>query len=273
MKNSSYSDFNDPCLDMYFSSIERYPLLSRNEEIDLANKMKKGDKNARELFINSNLRFVIHIAKRYRTSKLPLTELISAGNVGLIDAVDRFDPSKDIKFSSYAVSFIKKSIFDTMYLNSNIIRVPLDKWKMKIKLEKLIKNSPSDSIDMKKLSEYLEYPINKIEEIQSMPECDFSLSKPLIKDGEDRIFFVESPEKSPEEVVISEIINKKVYEEIESLPEREKEILFLRLGLKEESPLSLREVGEKLGITYERVRQIEKNALSKLHPFASSILN
>jgi len=274
MSKTHYSIFTNPLLQSYFNSIEKYPLLERSKEIELANKVKNGDSKARELFINSNLRLVIYIAKQYIDSKLPFEDVISAGNLGLIKAVDKFDPSFNVQFSLYAPYWIRNSIFNTMYVNSTMIKVPAVEWYRKKKLEKLIENCSSESINLEELSNKLKLSIKQIKEIQSIPECDFSLDFPRIEGGENRIYSIESNEKNPEEEYLDKNISEFIYKEIDRLlSDREKDILYHRLGLNDDTSSTLKEIGKEMGFSKQRIQQIEKKALQKLLPLAKSLLN
>ncbi len=263
-------------VDYYLKRIYNIPLLSEEEEKALLKKVKEGDKEALKKIVLSNLRFVINIAKRYTGYSVLFSDLIAAGNLGLIEAAKKYDISKSVRFISYAVWWIKQSIFNTINLEGELIRKPnkVQNFNSKINYAyKNLKEKLDREPDSEEIFNYLkEQGINNIdieiiEDYLTFKNIFLSLDSPL--NDSDNDFILEDilsihGTKDIEEEIHKEEIQKAINSLIESLSKREQLILIHRFGLHGEEPKTLEEVGKRIGISRERVRQIEKRLLKKL---------
>ena len=255
-------------LSMYLKDIEKIPLIGRDEEYELAMRAKNGDSAARERLVNGNLRFVVSIAKQFQGRGLPLIDLISEGNIGLITAIDKFEPEKGYHFISYAVWWIRQSILKAIGEKSRMIRLPMNKSADLIQIlqakSNLEKNGYDDaSIDA--IAAECGMDAQDVIEIMQIARDVSSLDAP-VNSEEDTIVgdFIESDEPRPEEVVMDEALKNSVRKILGTLSEKERGIITLRFGLDNNEAMSLKEVGEIYNLTKERIRQIEKKVLNNL---------
>lgn len=260
---------------LYLQEIGKIPLLTPQEEIGLAKRIQRGDKAARDLMIKSNLRLVVKIAHDYKDFGLPVLDLISEGNIGLIKAVERFDPEKGGKLSTYAAWWIKQSIKRALANQSKTIRLPVhlvDKIsrmrKMAMAMTEELGREPTDE----ELADALDMPVNKVSHLKSVSVRPASLNAPVGQD-EDGAEFGEmvgdDNAPTPYERLREKSLRSDLQSMIDNLEERESSIIKLRFGLEGESPLTLEEVGQQFGITRERVRQLQNIALSKMRKVMS----
>jgi len=257
----------------YLKEIKNIPLLSPEEEIELSRRARKGDKEARDRIIRSNLRLVINIAKRYSRLGIPLMDLIEEGNIGLMRAVDKFNPRKGFRFSTYAAWWIKQNITRAITEQQKMIRIPvymnelLYKWKKtQEELSHRLKRPATDEEVAKKMG----IPKEKIEEITSwLSSTTLSLETPVGEDEESQIKdLVENQQAESPDKDISRLIDKeRVDNLLEKMSNREREILDMRFGIINGKTHTLAEIAKKFGISRERVRQIEEQALKKLRKF------
>lgn len=255
-------------LSMYLKDIERIPLLGRDEEYELALKAKNGDSYARERLVNANLRFVVSIAKQYQNRGLPLIDLISEGNIGLLTAIDKFEPEKGYHFISYAVWWIRQSILKAIGEKSRMIRLPMNKsaeliqiLQAKTNLEKV----GNEDASIEEIAAECGMTSEEVVEILQISREVSSLDAPVNTDDESSYGdFIESDGPRPDEVVLDASMKAAVYRILDTLPEKERGIIALRYGLDDREPMSLKEVGEVYNLTKERIRQIEKKVLNKL---------
>ncbi len=298
------SDTEQELINQYLKKIAKIPLLTPEEEKELAYRARKGDKEALQKLVESNLRFVISVAKQYIGYGLPLSELIAAGNLGLLEAVKRFDPDRDVKFISYAVWWIRQAIMQALSQQTGAVRIPLKQSHLISKvgavyndlLRKLEREPTPEEVAEVLSKEIIAKELQKekgkkpseeeVEEIfkkegykvspQEVEKClqvckvPLSLDAP-VGDNEDT-FFVDFLTKhgtaDVEENIVKEAMSKEIYDIIEKLPEKERKVIELRFGLKGSEPKTLREIGEILGVSRERVRQLETRALRKLRSLA-----
>jgi RNA polymerase primary sigma factor len=260
-------------LDAFLKSIAKIPLLSREEEIKLAKRAKKGDKEALKKLVESNLRFVVSVAKKYIGCGLPLHDLIAEGILGLIEAARRFDPDKGVKFISYAVWWIRQSIMQALAQQTGAVRIPVKQAVLVNKITRsygeLLKKLGREPT-MEELAEYLEMDVKEIERLLSICQVPLSLDTP-VGDEEDTTFkdFLKGEGTAEvEERVVKEELKKSIQELLEQLTPQEKKIIIMRFGLDGNEPKTLREIGEKLGISRERVRQLENRAKKKMREYA-----
>jgi RNA polymerase primary sigma factor len=260
-------------LRIYLKEIRVIPLLTAEEEIKLSRRIKKGDEHARKHMIRANLRLVINIAKRYMYLGIPLLDLIEEGNLGLMKAVDKFDPSKGFRFSTYAAWWIKQGITRSISEQGKMIRVPvymndlIAKWKKKKEqLAQKLKRIPSDTDIAKKL----DIPKDKIEQINFwMSTTTSSLDAPIGEESESQVVDLVEDEgaQSPDRTIEHLLDKERVSALLDIMSDRERKVLDMRFGLGESNPHTLAEVAKKLKLSRERVRQIEEAALVKLRRF------
>jgi RNA polymerase primary sigma factor len=260
-------------LDAFLKSISKIPLLSREEEIELAKRAKEGDKEALKKLVESNLRFVVSVAKKYLGCGLPLHDLIAEGILGLIEAARRFDPDKGVKFISYAVWWIRQSIMQALAQQTGAVKIPVKQAVLVNKItrsygELLKKLGREPTIE--ELAEHVGMEPKEVERLLSMCQVPLSLDTP-IGDEEDTTFkdFLKGEGTAEvEEKVVREELKQSIKEMLEQLTEQEKKIIIMRFGLDGSEPKTLREIGEKLGISRERVRQLETRAKKKMKDYA-----
>ncbi len=252
---------------LYLHDIRKYEILDREEEEKLLRKVKEGDLEAKNRLILCNLRLVISVAKNYMNKGMTLIDLISEGNFGLIRAIDKFDIDKGFRFSTYAVWWIKQSITKAVMSKGREIRIPSYKYDLlnkinKIIVEELMKTGdyPSNELIAERLNLSAEKVANIMVEFQEVVSLNSSVGDNIYL--EDIILNEDS--ESLENDIINEISKKKIYEILDNLEEREKDILLRRYGLSGYDIHTLEQVGEAFNITRERVRQIEKKTLAKL---------
>ena len=255
-------------LSMYLKDIEKIPLIGRDEEYDLAIKAKNGDAAARERLVNGNLRFVVSIAKQFQGRGLPLIDLISEGNIGLLTAIDKFEPEKGYHFISYAVWWIRQAILKAIGEKSRMIRLPMNKSADLIQILQAKSNLEKNGYDdasIEAIAAECGMDAQDVIEIMQIARDVSSLDAP-VNSEEDTSFgdFIESDEPRPEEVVMDEALKNSVRKILGTLSEKERGIITLRFGLDNNKALSLKEVGEIYNLTKERIRQIEKKVLSNL---------
>ena len=254
---------------LYMQNIGQYPLVTPQEEIILAKKIKAGDKEARAKLIRSNLRLVVKIAHDFKGLGLPLLDLISEGNIGLMRAVEKFDPSKGAKLSSYAAWWIKQSMRRALSNQSRIIRIPVQSASKiskiqaaKTKLVETLGRVPTD----KEVADEVKLTERTVTGLRLGKITTISLHDPIQhgEDGEFRDIIPDEKSTAPDELVRDEETLKHMLKLVDTLDEREKTILTLRFGLNGEPPKTLEEVSQSIGRTRERVRQIQNFALEKL---------
>lgn len=255
-------------LSMYLKDIEKIPLIGRDEEYELAMRAKNGDSAARERLVNGNLRFVVSIAKQFQGRGLPLIDLISEGNIGLITAIDKFEPEKGYHFISYAVWWIRQSILKAIGEKSRMIRLPMNKSADLIQILQAKSNLEKNGYDdasIEAIAAECGMDAQDVLEIMQIARDVSSLDAP-VNSEEDTSFgdFIESDEPRPEDVVMDEALKNSVRKILGTLSEKERGIITLRFGLDNNEALSLKEVGEIYNLTKERIRQIEKKVLNNL---------
>lgn len=261
-------------LAMYLKEINRIPMISHEEELVLAEKAQAGDSAAKNKLVNANLRFVVNVAKKYQNHGLDLSDLISEGNIGLLTAVEKFDASKGYHFISYAVWWIRQSILKAVCEKSRAIRLPLNRANELVQIEHARKVVGS------KKTEQQEY-----EEIGAMLNMDASHVRDMINISRDMVsldaetnesegghtkvgdFFEDTTYIRPEERAIEESLHDEIDTVVNTLQPNEARVIRMRYGLNGAKPMSLKEVGETCNLTKERIRQIEKHAITRLqHP-------
>jgi RNA polymerase primary sigma factor len=255
--------------DRYLSEISRLPMVTAEEEVSLAEKIKCGDEMALERLINANLRFVVSVAKQYQNMGLKLDDLINEGNYGLVKAAQKFDEKRGFKFISYAVWWIRQSIIAAIADQSRIVRLPLNKIAdiKKINhassiLEQQYNRDPTED----ELAEYLDIEASEIESIMSVSKWHISMDTPFSDNEESSLIDVMEDKNSvnPMENLINQSLSLEVQSLLIYLSEREKEVIRLFYGLGGEKAMTLEEIGDKFDLSRERIRQIKDGALRKL---------
>jgi len=275
-----HTNSDENVLSLYLKEINKIPLLTREEEDRYARLAAQGDKEARDKLLRANLRFVVNVAKKYQNQGLPLSDLISEGNIGLLNAIERYDVNKGYHFISYAVWWIRQAILKAICEKSRMIRLPLNRANELVQIEKarkLVQNSSkSEDAEMKEIARLLNMDETHVADLVNISRDLVSLETPVYaeKDSSSLGDFVEdSGFKHPEEIVIHESLKEDINKILKTLSEKEAEIIQYRFGLNGRTPLSLKEIGEKYNLTKERIRQIEKKALKRMqHPSRSEIL-
>lgn len=254
---------------LYLKDISRYPLLTYEEERELGNKIREGDKKALNKLVNSNLRFVVSVAKTYQGQGLELMDLVEAGNMGLIKSAERFDPDKGYKFISYAVWWIKQSIIQSLIESSRTIRLPVSQSSNIIKILKEISKfeqehnrKPSND----ELGEILDINPDKIDKILSSNTKCVSVDLPMGDSDENTLIdVIPNPNASnPEKEIVREDMQYSINELLEQLTIREHDIILLSFGLLGVQALPNDEIGKKFGLTGERIRQIIQDVIKKI---------
>lgn len=256
-------------LDKYLHEIGKVPLLSADEEAELARRIKEGDEDALEKLTNSNLRFVVSVAKQYQNQGVSLPDLINEGNLGLIKAARRFDETRGFKFISFAVWWIRQAILQAIAEQSRIVRLPMNKVGTISKITKTIAALEQQLQREPKISEIAEkLDLTEIEVKDSLRNTPrhLSMDASLTKDDDTNMYDVLRNENiaAPDNELIYESLQHELGRVIDTLPQREADVLKLYYGLGSKHPMTLDEIGEKFDLTRERVRQIKEKAIRKL---------
>ncbi len=261
--------FKQSSLDQYLKEISAYDLLSREQEVELAQRIRKGDEEALNNLVRSNLRFVVSVAKKYQNQGVALADLINEGNLGLIRAAHKFDETKGIKFISYAVWWIRQAILQALAEQSRIVRVPLNRAGALHRIGKrssalLQELGREPTVD--ELADELDLSKEEIQRTLSLSQSHLSLDAPLTPGEDNRLldYLPDQYSPAPDDETYETALSHTVEEALGTLKEREAKILRLYFGLDGQEPMTLEEIGSLLGITRERVRQIKEKALLRL---------
>ncbi|MBC8552990.1 MAG: RNA polymerase sigma factor RpoD/SigA [Candidatus Brocadiales bacterium] len=270
---------DDNILSMYLKEINKISLLTREEEVEIATKAASGNEAAKKRLIESNLRFVVNVAKKYQNQGLPLIDLINEGNIGLMNAIDRFDVDKGYHFISYAVWWIRQAILKAICEKSRAIRLPLNRANELIQIQKAQKELTSMNMeepDLYSIAQMTQLDEGHIADLLSISRDMVSLETPVFTDNNNSElgdFIEDSDYTSPEESLVENAMRDDINTVLNTLSIKESEIIEYRFGLNGRHAMSLKEIGDIYNLTKERIRQIEKKALERLrHPSRSKYL-
>jgi RNA polymerase primary sigma factor len=276
--SKSITNRESESLEKYLQEIGRVELISAEEEVILAARIKKGDQKASDRLVRANLRFVVSVAKQYQNQGLTLSDLINEGNLGLIKAAQRFDETRGFKFISYAVWWIRQSIMQALAEQSRIVRLPLNKVgltgrisKAYTQLEQEFEREPTPE----EIASVLEISTDEVAATMGVSARHVSVDQPIF-DGEDGTLIDllenKNAEKTDGQLLVTDSLNTEIERTLGSLTPRQKEVLVYFFGLGIDHPLSLEDIGERYNLTRERVRQIKDKAISRLRENAQSHL-
>ncbi|MFT5376670.1 MAG: RNA polymerase primary sigma factor [Candidatus Latescibacterota bacterium] len=271
MSNKAW-DSEDAGLQAYFNDIAKSKPLKREQETELANRIKEGDNSARDELAQANLLFVISVAMKYKNRGLSLAELISAGNMGLMTAVDRFDPSRGYKFISYAVWWIRQSILQSLAEDVRTVHLPLNKVTLLHKISRMsqqLSSEEKDEPDLEEIADALDVSIEEVRETVLSGRKAYSLDKEFEEDDERSLMktLVDASQEAPDANILRTTTQRQLDSVLNSLDKREQRIVRLYFGLDGDEPLTLEQIGAMMDLTRERIRQIKERAFSKLrHP-------
>lgn len=255
-------------LKLYLQEISKYPILTRDEEVLLVKKMQAGDESAMQKLIQSNLRFVVSVAKSYRGLPIPLDDLIAAGNIGLIAAIQRFDDTRGYKLISYAVHWIKQAILFAAASQSRIVRLPINQTNLIMKINKTIdalEKEKNHEAKLEDIAAYLEEEESKVRDIFPISRYPhLSLDEPISEDGERTLMHIIPHKNGIENEFINSERTEKIDEMLSTLSKREAEVIRLYYGIGKEKEFTLEEIGKMLNLSRERVRQIKRRGLNRL---------
>lgn len=257
-------------LDVYLHEINKTPLLTREQEQDLARRIRTGNQEALDQLVKANLRFVVSIAKQYANQGLSLEDLINEGNLGLIKAAHRFDEKRGYKFISYAVWWIRQAMLQALAEHSRIVRLPLNRagtlyriGKMSRQLDQELGRQPT----AQEIAKKLDLSVEEVEDTMKIANTHVSLDDPYSSDKDDNAlvdYLTDEDQESPDVGTYSNALTEDMEKALNMLTEREKLILTLYFGLNGEDPLTLEDIGKEMRLTRERIRQIKEKAIQRL---------
>ena len=259
-------------LDLYLRDISSSEPLAAKDEISLAQRIRKGDQRARDKLVSANLRFVVSVAREYQNHGVPLSDLISAGNVGLMTAAERFDGARGFKFISYAVWWIRQAIHQSLAQDSRVVRLPINRIDLLHNISKVsrqLRQSEESEPKPEVIAEKLGVSVEMVQDTLLRARDVWSLDASFREDDDHSLLHVlpDQTQKAPDIQVEDESVRTQVEMVLESLDDREAEVLRLYFGLGDEEALTLEEIGTRFSLTRERVRQIKEKALRRLrHP-------
>ena len=266
-------------LSIYLKEINKIALLTRAQEEDLARRAAAGDVGAKNKLVQANLRFVVNVAKKYQNQGLPLADLISEGNIGLMNAIERFDVEKGYHFISYAVWWIRQAILKAICEKSRMIRLPLNRANELVQIEKVRKEIQSGSrgeSEIEQVARQLDMNPDHVADLINISRDLVSLDTPIYDERDSSLlsdFVIDKRASSPADSLIDRSLKEEINDVLNTLSRKEADIIQYRFGLNGKRPMSLKEIGNRYKLTKERIRQIEKKALKRLqHPSRSHTL-
>jgi RNA polymerase primary sigma factor len=268
VRGDDFATNTTDAMQLFLNEIRRYPLLTAQEEVELSQRIEQGDAEAKERMINSNLRLVVSLAKKYQGNDLPLLDLIQEGILGLIRATEKFDWRRGYKFSTYATFWIRQAIQRGIANKARTIRIPVHIGQRERKIARVqrelqaeLGRPPSDE----EVAAEAEVTVPEIEEIRDAARAVTSLDKPIGEEGEAAFGdIMPSDDPEPEEEVEVSLRAEALHRALDQLPDRERQVVKLRFGVNGDDPTPLRETGRRMGLSPERVRQLEQKALKRL---------
>lgn len=256
-------------IDKYLHEISKVDLITAQEEVELARRIREGDQVALEKLTKANLRFVVSVAKQYQGQGLPLNDLINEGNLGLVKAAQKFDETRGFKFISYAVWWIRQSILQAIAEQSRVVRVPLNRTgefrktlKVFSELEQRFNREPTPE----EIAEEMEVSVKEVRDSLNLAKKHVSMDAPMIQGEENSLLDVleNGNERDPDEGLFDSALRTDLRRVLDHLPERNAEVIRLYYGLDGQEPMTLEDIGAKYNLTRERVRQLKEKGLSKL---------
>jgi RNA polymerase primary sigma factor len=267
--NGDLAESTTDALQLFLNEMGKYKLLTAEEEVELAKRIERGDKEAKDLMVNSNLRLVVSIAKKYQGHGLSLLDLIQEGIIGLIRAVEKFDWRRGFKFSTYATWWIRQAVQRGVANKAREIRIPVhivDRERKIARVERELMAKLGRAPEEEEIAEATKLPLKQVREVQEVARAVTSLDRPVGEEGDTSFGeLVAGDEPGPEETLHVSLEEDMLRRAVAALPDRQQEVVKLRYGLKGDGdPKSLEEIGRQLGLTRERVRQLEAEALERL---------
>ncbi len=261
-------------MEMYLNEIRKIPLMTREEENDLAKKAAAGDRDARAKIVRANLRFVVNIAKQYQNRGLEFSDLVNEGNIGLLNAIDRFDAGKGYHFISYAVWWIRQAIMKAICEKGRAIRLPQNRANELAQIEnarRIIGHEKSEEKEIVEIGKMLGMETSHVREMLNISRDMISLDSEVTMKSDDSHqlgdFIEDTVSESPDAMAINNSMKEEISAVLNTLRPNEAKVLRLRYGLTGEKPMSLKEVGDVCNLTKERIRQIERRAIGRMqHP-------
>lgn len=270
-----YTSRENQSTDIYLKEISKTTPLSVEEEIECAKRIRKGDKKALDLLVKSNLRFVVSVAKQYQNQGLSLNDLINEGNLGLIKAAKKFDETRGFKFISYAVWWIRQSILQALAEQSRVVRLPLNIVQQKSKISKTISKLEQQnerSPNILEIADVLDMSVHEVQETLKNSGGHVSMDAPNVHGEDTKLIDImpDKAEKMPDAQLMKDSLRIEIERALDTLSQREKEVVMLYYGLGKENPLTLEEIGDIYKLTRERVRQIKEKAIRRLRQASRS---
>ncbi len=266
--SKSITNRESEALEKYLQEIAKEELVSVEEEVELAQRIRKGDQKALERLTKANLRFVVSVAKQYQNQGLSLPDLINEGNLGLIKAAEKFDETRGFKFISYAVWWIRQSILQALAEQSRIVRLPLNQVGAAGKISRMLSKFEQENErrpSVEEISEQIDLPADKVDEALSVTGRHVSVDAPFTDDDENSLLDILVNDDSPmaDKQLVEESLKREIQAALKHLNERERNIIEAFFGINQPE-LTLEEIGVKYGLTRERVRQIKEKAIKQL---------
>ena len=256
-------------LSLYLKEINRIPLMTREEEPIVARQAAEGNEAARKRMIEANLRFVVNVAKKYQNQGLPLIDLINEGNIGLMNALDKFDVDRGYHFISYAVWWIKQAILKAICEKSRTVRLPLNRANELLQIQKAqrtLMHQTGEEPTVEELGALTQMDPKLVGDLLSISKDMVSLDAPVYGDPSNSTVgdFIEDGYRTADDILMESSLRDDINEALEALNDKEREIIEMRFGLNGAMPMSLKEIGELYNLTKERIRQIEKKAIERM---------
>jgi RNA polymerase primary sigma factor len=267
-RNDALASSTTDALQLFLNELRRYPLLSAQEEVELAKRIEQGDLEAKERMINSNLRLVVSLAKKYQGHELSLLDLIQEGIFGLIRAAEKYDHRKGFKFSTYATFWIRQAIQRGLANKARTIRIPVhigQRERKIVRAERELEGAGGREPTDEEIAAAADLPVEQVAEVRQAARTVTSLDRPIGEDGESAFGdLMPSDAPEPDEEVAVSLAKQALRRTVDRLPEQERNVIRLRYGIGDGEPTPLRETGRRLGLSAERVRQVESRALQHL---------